>query len=123
VKKVLVTGSAGLIGSEAVKFFAKKGFEVIGIDNNARKYFFGESASTDWNRKRLQTAYDNYTHINVDIRDEKEIEKIFKVNQFDLIIHTAAQPSHDWAACIVLMRFLFLPLRTKFMATTLIYYP
>jgi CDP-paratose 2-epimerase len=98
VKKVLVTGSAGLIGSEAVKFFAKKGFEVIGIDNNARKYFFGESASTDWNRKRLQTAYDNYTHINVDIRDEKEIEKIFKVNQFDLIIHTAAQPSHDWAA-------------------------
>jgi CDP-paratose 2-epimerase len=98
MKSVLVTGSAGLIGSEAVKFFANKGFGVIGIDNDARKYFFGDGASTEWNRKRLQKAYDNYSHINVDIRDEAEIKKIFKARKFDLIIHTAAQPSHDWAA-------------------------
>jgi CDP-paratose 2-epimerase len=98
-KKVLITGSAGLIGSESAKFFANLGFEVYGIDNNMRQYFFGEEASTDWSRKVLKNKLkDKYFHYNVDIRDEKKLEQIFKKNNFDLIIHTAAQPSHDWAA-------------------------
>lgn len=94
----LVTGSAGLIGSEAVRFFAKRGFKVIGIDNDSRKYFFGSAASTLWNKKLLEKEVNGYTHINVDIRNEKKINEIFKKNKIDLIIHTAAQPSHDWAA-------------------------
>lgn len=98
-KKALITGSAGLIGSEAVGFFIKKGFEVHGIDNNMRKYFFGDEASTDWNRTALEESYqDSYIHYDVDIRDESAINEIFKTHTFDLIIHTAAQPSHDWAA-------------------------
>lgn len=97
-KQCLVTGSAGLIGSESVKFFCEKGFEVIGIDNDMRKYFFGEEASTEWNRKLLEKKYQNYKHYRVDIRNKKAIEKIFKNHKFKLIIHAAAQPSHDWAA-------------------------
>lgn len=97
-KVVLVTGSAGLIGSEAVRFFADKDFDVVGIDNDSRKYFFGDSASTAWNRKLLEKKYSNYTHFKVDIRDQKKVEKIFQNYDFSLIIHTAAQPSHDWAA-------------------------
>ncbi|MDO8650410.1 MAG: NAD-dependent epimerase/dehydratase family protein [Candidatus Berkelbacteria bacterium] len=97
--KALITGSAGLIGSEAAKFFAKKGFEIIGIDNNMRRYFFGEEASTDWNRQKLEEQLKgSYTHYAADIRDNDAISKIFKKHKFDLIIHTAAQPSHDWAA-------------------------
>lgn len=98
MKTVLVTGSAGLIGSEAVRFFSEKGFNVIGIDNNAREYFFGKNASTNWNRKRLEKKYKNYNHLSIDIRDEEAINKTFKRNLIDLVIHTAAQPSHDWAA-------------------------
>lgn len=98
-KKVLITGSAGLIGSESVKFFAEKGFEIHGVDNNMRKYFFGEEASTDWSRKILEkTLKSSYHHYKVDIRDYVKLEDIFKKNKFELIIHTAAQPSHDWAA-------------------------
>jgi CDP-paratose 2-epimerase len=98
MKTVLITGSAGLIGSEAAKFFAAKDFQVVGIDNNMRSYFFGKEASTDWNRQKLQDELkDSYLHHNVDIRDDKAIGKIFKEHRFDLIIHTAAQPSHDWA--------------------------
>lgn len=97
-KTVLVTGSAGLIGSEAVKFFAEKGFKILGIDNNSRKYFFGPSASTTWNKNRLRREIKDYTHFDVDIRNEKKIDDIFKNNKIDLIIHAAAQPSHDWAA-------------------------
>lgn len=98
-KKILITGSAGLIGSESVKFFARKGFEIHGIDNNMRQYFFGEEASTEWSKKRLKKDLkDQYKHHQIDIRDFEKIEKIFKKNDFDLIIHTAAQPSHDWAA-------------------------
>ncbi|MBI2613591.1 MAG: NAD-dependent epimerase/dehydratase family protein [Candidatus Levybacteria bacterium] len=97
-KKILVTGSAGLIGSESVKFFAEKDFEIIGIDNDMRAYFFGKEASTSWNRKFLETKYKNYKHYNLDIRDQEGLEKIFKEHKFDLIIHTAAQPSHDWAS-------------------------
>lgn len=96
-KVVLVTGSAGLIGSEAVRFFANKGFEVIGIDNDSRKYFFGSSASTSWNKNKLKKEIKDYKHFNLDIRNQKKIEEIFKNNKIDLIVHTAAQPSHDWA--------------------------
>src|SRR5258706_10538683 len=99
MKKVLITGSSGLIGSESAKFFGELGFEIHGIDNDMRKYFFGEEASTKWSTRKLKkTLKDKYHHYSVDIRDIKKLEKIFKKNQFDLIIHTAAQPSHDWAA-------------------------
>jgi CDP-paratose 2-epimerase len=96
----LITGSAGLIGSEAVEFFSKKFDKVIGIDNNMRQEFFGPNASTLWNQKRLQEKIDNYMHYSVDIRDNEAIEKIFKEygNDIKFVIHTAAQPSHDWAA-------------------------
>lgn len=97
--RALITGSAGLIGSEAVKFFAEKGFDVVGIDNNMRSYFFGDEASTDWNRQKLEELLkDKYTHYKADIRDNDAIGEIFKKHKFDVIIHTAAQPSHDWAA-------------------------
>lgn len=98
---VLVTGSAGLIGSESVRFFCNQGFTVVGIDNNMRQIFFGEDASTEWNRDRLLQEYSNrYIHYNVDIRDHEAIAEIFRTYSRDirLIIHTAAQPSHDWAA-------------------------
>jgi CDP-paratose 2-epimerase len=98
---ILITGSAGLIGSESVKYFAKLGFEVVGIDNNMRQVFFGEDASTEWNKNHLLNAYQkNYRHFDVDIRDQKAIASIFEQYNSDisLIIHTAAQPSHDWAA-------------------------
>lgn len=98
MKKVLVTGSAGLIGSESVKFFADKDFEVFGIDNDMRSYFFGKEGSTIWNRELLQKKYKNYTHFGFDIRDKEEVASLFKKHKFDLIIHAAAQPSHDWAA-------------------------
>lgn len=98
-KIVLVTGSDGLVGSESVKFFSKKGFYVVGIDNNSRKKFFGEEASTLKNRKILKSTISNYQHINLDITSDK-IRNIFEKyrNQIKLVIHTAAQPSHDWAA-------------------------
>lgn len=95
---VLVTGSGGLIGSEAVSFFCNKKFRVIGIDNNSRSYFFGKSASTNWNVKRLEKEFKNYKHFSIDIRNEKNIEDIYKNYSPKLTIHTAAQPSHDWAA-------------------------
>jgi len=97
-KTVLVTGSAGLIGSEAVIFFGKKGFDVTGIDNDMRSFFFGKIASTKWNIKRIMEEVPGYRHINCDIRNGKRIGDVFKKNHFDLIIHTAGQPSHDWAA-------------------------
>lgn len=97
-KKILVTGSAGLIGSETVKFFCERDFEVVGIDNDMRAYFFGKEASTLWNRDRLQQTFKNYTHHNLDIRNEEALKKLFTKHAFCLIVHTAAQPSHDWAA-------------------------
>jgi CDP-paratose 2-epimerase len=98
MKTALITGSAGLIGSEATKYFINKGFSVVGVDNNMRAYFFGKEASTLWNRRQLEKDFqEKYTHYNVDIRNQKRIEEIFKKYKFDLIIHTAAQPSHDWA--------------------------
>ena len=98
---VIITGSAGLIGSEATTFFAKQGFEVVGIDNDLRRVFFGEEASTSWNRQRLEQSLGaKYSHIEADIRDSETINKIFQKygSNISLVIHTAAQPSHDWAA-------------------------
>lgn len=100
MKIVLITGSAGLIGSEAVGFFAEKGYQVIGIDNDMRKYFFGNEASTAWNKKQIEEKYRRYIHQNVDIRNQSTLRKLFKKFNRDiqLVIHAAAQPSHDWAA-------------------------
>lgn len=97
---VIVTGSAGLIGSEAVRFFTQKDFIVAGVDNDMRKRFFGNEASTAWNLEKLKSEQANYLHREGDIRDEKSMEKIFAEFSTDikLVIHTAAQPSHDWAA-------------------------
>jgi len=96
----VITGSAGLIGSEASKFFHQKGFTIIGIDNDMRAYFFGPEASTSWNTNKLKEQLPNYIHNNVDIRNYNSIEQIFKhySNDIKIVIHTAAQPSHDWAA-------------------------
>ena len=95
----LITGSAGLIGSESVEFFSKKFDHIIGIDNNMREFFFGSDASTEWNKKRIEDLVPNYKHYNDDIRNFDALSKIF--NQYGkdikLIIHAAAQPSHDWA--------------------------
>lgn len=100
MKIALITGSGGLIGSEAVSFFADKFDLIIGIDNNLRQYFFGKEASTDWNRSRLSEKYNNYKDYAVDIRSYPDLEKLFKQygRDISLIVHTAAQPSHDWAA-------------------------
>ncbi len=97
---VLITGSSGLIGGEACRFFYKKGFEVIGIDNDQRKFFFGNDASTQWNLKLLKKEIPTFNHHNIDIRNFEALEKIFKYysKKISLIIHCAAQPSHDWAA-------------------------
>lgn len=96
----IITGSAGLVGSQAVTYFASLGMEVIGIDNGMRAHFFGEDASTNWVRRRLELEIPTYHHYDVDIRDSLRIGKIFDRyrNDIGLVIHTAAQPSHDWAA-------------------------
>ncbi len=96
----LVTGSAGLIGSETARFFARQGMTVVGIDNDMRSQFFGQEASTSWNRNQLFREISNYEHFDVDIRDLSGLQKIFSRFGKDLsaIVHCAAQPSHDWAA-------------------------
>lgn len=97
---ILVTGSAGLIGSESVRFFAAEGFDIIGIDNDMRRVFFGEEASTAWSRQCLEIEVRNYRHVNGDIRDTALLDSVFARygNAIVAVIHTAAQPSHDWAA-------------------------
>jgi CDP-paratose 2-epimerase len=100
MKIALITGSGGLIGSESVDFFASKFDYIIGIDNNQREVFFGKDASVEWNLNRIKAKTKNYKHYSYDIRNYGEIEKIFKEYGKDigLVIHAAAQPSHDWAA-------------------------
>ena len=100
METVIITGSSGLIGSEAVRFCTDKGMRVIGVDNDMRKEFFGDEASTEWNRKQLEEETKNFYHYALDIRSEKEMEDLFNEygNEINLIIHAAAQPSHDWAA-------------------------
>lgn len=96
----IITGSSGLIGSESVSFFSDKFDKIIGIDNNMRMRFFGADASTEWNTKKLIETIPNFEHHNIDIRNIEDIEKLFSTYNLDikLIVHTAAQPSHDWAA-------------------------
>jgi CDP-paratose 2-epimerase len=96
----LITGSAGLVGSEAVGYFASLGMDVVGIDNGMRADFFGKEASTAWVRERLCATIPRYRHFDTDIRDTFGVAKIFAHYGHDttLVIHTAAQPSHDWAA-------------------------
>ena len=96
---VLITGSCGLVGSESVKFFSSKGFDVVGIDNNFRLKLFGKDGDINWIKNKLIKEHKNYTHKNIDIRNYSALEKIFKKykNSIKLVIHSAAQPSHDWA--------------------------
>jgi CDP-paratose 2-epimerase len=97
----LITGSAGLIGAEASRHFAEAGMDVVGVDNDMRRYFFGADASTDWQRRRLQTQLrGKYRHVELDIRDRGGIEQLMREygSEIQLVVHTAAQPSHDWAA-------------------------
>jgi CDP-paratose 2-epimerase len=96
--QVLVTGSAGLIGSEAVVFFDRQGCDVHGIDNNLRASFFGPGGDTTWNRQRLEATCARYTHHDLDIRDREGIARLVAGHRFDLVVHAAAQPSHDLAA-------------------------
>lgn len=100
MKHVLVTGSSGLIGSEAVTFFDAMDFEVTGVDNNMRATFFGEKGDTSWNRQRLESQCRRFRHQQIDIRDRSAVLDLFATGRFDLIIHAAAQPSHDLAASI-----------------------
>ncbi len=103
----IITGSAGLIGSEAAIHFASRGLDIVGIDNDMRARFFGTEASTAWVKEQLKSNIPRYTHYDADIRDEQEIRRI--VSHYSksvvLVIHAAAQPSHDWAACNPTMDF------------------
>jgi CDP-paratose 2-epimerase len=96
----LVTGSAGLVGSAAVRLLSASGFTVVGIDNDMRAFFFGEEASTDWKRRELEASVPGYTHYAVDVRDRDAVARIFAAYGTDVrcVVHTAGQPSHDWAA-------------------------
>ena len=100
MKVALITGSAGLVGSEAVSFLYDKFDIILGIDNNMREYFFGKDSSVNWNKDKIIQAFNNYKHFDIDIRNFEVLEKLFKEynSTIDLIIHAAAQPSHDWAA-------------------------
>ena len=100
MKTVIITGSAGLVGSECVKRFAHEGFRVVGVDNDLRRWFFGQDASTLANRQKLQQTVAHYEHRDFDIRDQAAVTELFKKvgKGLALVIHTAAQPSHDWAA-------------------------
>ena len=103
MKRVLVTGSSGLIGSEAVESYdSRGGWDVHGVDNNMRRVFFGQQGDTRWNLDRLKAVTSRFTHHEVDIRDRKAVFGLFETHRFDLIIHCAAQPSHDKASAIPL---------------------
>lgn len=97
---VIITGSSGLIGSETAKFFHEQGFDIVGVDNDMRAYFFGQDASTAWNTKELSASLPRFRHHAADIRDAPAIDSIFRAHgsSIALVVHCAAQPSHDWAA-------------------------
>ena len=99
-KKILITGSNGLIGSEVSVFFSNLGFKIHGVDNNQRAVFFGPQGDTRWNQRRLQETLPEFTHHERDIRDRPGIEALVKEVAPDLVVHAAAQPSHDRAAAI-----------------------
>ena len=95
---IIITGSSGLVGSESVDFFCKKGFDVIGIDNDLRCLFFGKDSSTNWIKKKLIKENKRFKNYDIDIRNANGLKKIFKRyrKNISLIIHCAAQPSHDY---------------------------
>jgi CDP-paratose 2-epimerase len=98
MSKLLVTGSSGLIGSEVVDYFCKLGWQVHGVDNNMRADFFGPGGDTRWNQRRLQATHQNFHHHELDIRDRPGVDALLETLRPVLIVHTAAQPSHDLAA-------------------------
>lgn len=102
---ILVTGSSGLIGSEAVEYFDRQGHHVVGADNNMRRAFFGPPGDTLWNLERLKSVTRRFTPISLDIRNRQAVLALFRENRFNLIIHCAAQPSHDKAAQIAFLDF------------------
>jgi CDP-paratose 2-epimerase len=97
---VVVSGSGGLVGSEAARFYARRADRVVGIDNDMRAQFFGPDASTGWAVRQLRDGFDNYVHHGLDIRDAPAMDALFADygEDIELVLHTAAQPSHDWAA-------------------------
>ncbi len=103
--KILVTGSSGLIGSEAVEYFDGRGHDVYGVDNNMRQELFGPAGDTTWNLRRLAGVTRRFVHLDLDIRDRARVFDLFKTRPFELIIHCAAQPSHDRAADLPLVDF------------------
>jgi CDP-paratose 2-epimerase len=103
--RVLITGSSGLIGAEAVEYYDRQGHAVFGVDNNMRAAFFGPQGDTSWNLHRLRQITDQFTHYELDIRDRDRMLGLFQEHQFDLIVHCAAQPSHDKAKEIPLLDF------------------
>jgi len=105
MKTILVTGSSGLIGSEAVQYFDAQGHRVIGVDNNMRQLFFGAQGDTTWNLERLKRSTKQFQHASIDIRDRNALDNLFEGNRFDLIVHCAAQPSHDKARDIPILDF------------------
>lgn len=100
MKKILITGSSGLIGSEAVTYYDSRGDAVHGIDNNMREFFFGPRGDTTWNLERLKAASREFTHHSIDIRNREQLFALFERVRFDQVIHCAAQPSHDRAGDI-----------------------
>lgn len=98
MKTALVTGSSGLIGSEVVAHFASRGWEVVGVDNNQRADFFGPGGDTRWNQQRLVETHPTFRHVELDIRDRAGVDRLVAEVRPELIVHTAAQPSHDLAA-------------------------
>ena len=102
---ILITGSSGLIGSEAVGYFDRQERHIVGIDNNMRREFFGPAGDTTWNLERLKRSTRNFRHYALDIRDRAGVMSLFEQNRFDLVIHCAAQPSHDKAKEIPLIDF------------------
>ncbi|MGA2631542.1 MAG: NAD-dependent epimerase/dehydratase family protein [Terriglobia bacterium] len=102
---ILVTGSSGLIGSEAVEYFDRQGHNIVGVDNNMRREFFGPVGDTTWKLERLNRSTRNFRHHTLDIRDRAGVMSLFEQNRFDLVIHCAAQPSHDKAKEIPLIDF------------------
>jgi CDP-paratose 2-epimerase len=103
--KILITGSSGLIGSEAVTHFERQGHDVVGVDNNMRHEFFGSAGDTLWNLERLRLNTKRFIHFGLDIRDRSAIDELFRTHKFDLIVHCAAQPSHEKAKDIPLLDF------------------
>ena len=96
----IVTGSGGLVGAETVRLFSARGLTVVGVDNDMRKYFFGAEASTSWQVQSLRSSHPSYRHVDADIRDTAAINALFAEYGSDIavVVHCAAQPSHDWAA-------------------------